>query len=80
MAIFNIEGKKVAGSKVTKGKLKINDDVIIRSPGEQPKESKISSIKKYKKDVESVVAGQDCGMCFSNDLDFKEGDIIESLG
>lgn len=80
VAIFNVEGKKVAGSKITKGKLKIGDDVIIRSPGEQPKESKISSIKKYKKDVESVVAGQDCGIGLSNDLDFREGDTIESLG
>lgn len=80
VAIFNIDGKKVAGSKITKGKLKIGDEVIIRSPEGQRKESTISSIKKFKKDVEFVLSGQDCGIGFSTDLDFKEGDVVESLG
>lgn len=78
VASFNIEGKRIAGVKVTSGKLKIGDQVVLKSSNRQS-EAKIDSLRKYKKDVEVVSSGQDCGIAFSPNLDFKEGDIIESL-
>ncbi|MBI2598652.1 translation initiation factor IF-2 [Candidatus Curtissbacteria bacterium] len=84
VATFDIEGspreagKKIAGCVVTFGKLKVGDEVYLKDKNENI--SKIVSIKRFKKDLETVSNGQDCGILFSPALDFKEGDIIESLG
>ena len=80
VASFEIDGKKIAGAKITKGKIRVGDSVIVRSPDGEGKESKIVSLKKFKKDVESASAGQECGIGLSPQVDFQEGFIIESLG
>ena len=80
VASFEIDGKKIAGAKVSKGKIKVGDSVIVRSSDGEGKESKIVSLKKFKKDVESASAGQECGIGLSPQVDFQEGYIIESLG
>ncbi|MBI2326818.1 translation initiation factor IF-2 [Candidatus Curtissbacteria bacterium] len=80
VAAFNIEGKKIAGAVVTHGRLKIGDSVIIKRTNGQSLESKIISLKRFKKDAETVLSGQDCGIGFATNVDFSEGDIIESLG
>ena len=80
IATFTLDGKKIAGVRVTSGKLKIGDQVIVKNEQGAEISSKITSLKKYKKDVESAVAGQECGVGFDQDIDFREGFIIESLG
>ncbi|MEX2028779.1 MAG: translation initiation factor IF-2 [Candidatus Curtissbacteria bacterium] len=77
VATFDIEGKRIAGCVVTFGRLKVGDEVSLKDRAEI---AKITSIKRFKKDVESVANGQDCGILFAPILDFKEGDIVESLG
>lgn len=79
VATFEIDGKKIAGAKVTSGKLKVGDEVILRKENGEGTQTQIASIKKFRKDVESAAAGQECGVAFSAELDFKVGDIIESL-
>ena len=79
IASFTIEGKKIAGAVVTTGKIKTGDQIILTS-GEQKKDAKIISLKKFKKDTSEVSSGQECGILLSPNLDFKAGDIIESLG
>ena len=80
VASFEIDGKKIAGAKITKGKIKMGDSVIVRNPNGEGNESKVVSLKKFKKDVESASAGQECGVGLSPQVDFQEGYIIESLG
>lgn len=81
IAIFNMAGQMIAGTKVLNGKIKIGDNVAFnRQEGSISKEAKITSLKKFKKDVETVFSGQDCGVGFTPSLDFKVGDIIESFG
>ena len=80
IATFALDGKKIAGVKVTSGKLKIGDQVIVRNEQGAEISSKITSLKKFKKDVESAVAGQECGVGLEQDIDFREGFIIQSLG
>lgn len=79
IATFNIEGKKIAGAQVTNGKIKIGDQIILKRNG-QIQEAKITSLKKFKKDIQSVSAGQECGVGFDQNLDFEAGDVLESLG
>jgi translation initiation factor IF-2 len=68
---------KVAGCRVTDGKVErgagvrlIRDNVVIH-------EGKLSQLKRFKDDVREVVAGQECGMAFENYQDMRQGDVIE---
>lgn len=79
VAIFNIEDKKIAGVKVIEGKIKVGDQILIKSSGGKGSESKIISLKKFKKEINTASAGQECGVGLESELDFQEGDIIESV-
>ncbi|GBF27726.1 translation initiation factor IF-2 [bacterium MnTg02] len=78
MEIFNItKVGKVAGCRVTEGKVErganvrlIRDDVVIH-------EGKLSTLKRFKDEVKEVVGGQECGMAFENYQDMRAGDVIE---
>ncbi|GJM03249.1 MAG: translation initiation factor IF-2 [Rhodomicrobium sp.] len=70
---------KVAGCRVTEGKMErgagvrlIRDDVVIH-------EGKLSTLKRFKDEVPEVPAGQECGTAFENYQDIKSGDIIEAF-
>ena len=78
LEIFDISKVgKVAGCRVTEGKVErganvrlIRDNVVIH-------EGKLSQLKRFKDDVREVSAGQECGMAFENYQDMKVGDTIE---
>jgi translation initiation factor IF-2 len=68
---------KVAGCRVTDGKVErganvrlIRDNVVIH-------EGKLSTLKRFKDDAREVLAGQECGMSFENYEDIRPGDTIE---
>jgi translation initiation factor IF-2 len=68
---------KVAGCRVTDGKVErgthvrlIRDNVVIH-------EGKLSTLKRFKDEVREVQAGQECGMAFENFEDMRPGDVIE---
>ena len=78
LEVFNISKVgKIAGCKVTEGSVErgagvrlIRDSVVIH-------EGKLSTLKRFKDEVKSVSAGQECGMAFENWQDLKVGDVIE---
>ncbi|MGF1620210.1 MAG: translation initiation factor IF-2 [Rhodomicrobiaceae bacterium] len=78
LEVFNItKVGKVAGCRVTEGKVErgahvrlIRDNVVIH-------EGKLGTLKRFKDEVKEVQAGQECGMGFENYHDLKQGDIIE---
>jgi translation initiation factor IF-2 len=68
---------KVAGCRVTEGKVErgaqvrlIRDNVVVH-------EGKLSQLKRFKDDVKEVTAGQECGMAFEGYQDMRQGDTIE---
>jgi translation initiation factor IF-2 len=68
---------KVAGCRVTEGKVErgahvrlIRDNVVVH-------EGKPSTLKRFKDEVKEVVAGQECGMAFEGYQDMRQGDVIE---
>jgi translation initiation factor IF-2 len=68
---------KVAGCRVTEGKVErgahvrlIRDNVVIH-------EGKLSTLKRFKDEVREVIAGQECGMAFEGYQDMRPGDVIE---
>jgi translation initiation factor IF-2 len=78
LQVFNItKVGKVAGCRVTDGKVErgsgvrlIRDDVVVH-------EGKLSTLKHFKDEVKEVVAGQECGMAFEKYEDMRVGDVIE---
>ncbi|MBI3283029.1 GTP-binding protein [Candidatus Curtissbacteria bacterium] len=80
IATFPIDGKRIAGVKVTSGKISVKDQITLVRDNSEIATAKIATIKRFKKDFTTVTAGQDCGIGFLSDIDFQEGDIIESIG
>ena len=78
LEIFNVSKiGKIAGCRVTDGVVQkganvrlIRDNVVIH-------EGKLSTLKRFKDDVQEVRAGQECGMSFENYQDMRAGDVIE---
>ncbi|MCG8562811.1 MAG: translation initiation factor IF-2, partial [Hyphomicrobiales bacterium] len=78
LEVFNVSKVgRVAGCRVTEGKVErgasvrlIRDDVVIH-------EGKLSTLKRFKDEVNEVPGGQECGMGFENYQDIKVGDVIE---
>jgi len=78
LQVFNItKVGKVAGCRVTEGKVErgagvrlIRDNVVVH-------EGKLATLKRFKDEVKEVQTGQECGMSFEKYEDIREGDIIE---
>ncbi len=78
LEVFNISKVgKVAGCRVTEGKVErgasvrlIRDNVVIH-------EGKLSTLKRFKDEVREVPVGQECGMAFEKYEDMRVGDVIE---
>ncbi|HEX2257195.1 MAG TPA: EF-Tu/IF-2/RF-3 family GTPase, partial [Afifellaceae bacterium] len=78
LEVFNISKVgKVAGCRVTEGKVErganvrlIRDNVVVH-------EGKLSTLKRFKDEVREVVAGQECGMAFEGYQDMRARDVIE---
>lgn len=80
VATFTIVGQKIAGARITHGKLKVGDEVIIKRGEKEIGQGKIISLKRFKKDYQEISSGQDCGVGIDPVLDFGKDDIIESFG
>ena len=79
LEVFNISKVgKVAGCRVSDGVVRkgakvriLRDDVVIQEMGV------LTTLKRFKDEVDQVVAGQECGMSFGPFQDIKQGDVIE---
>ncbi|WP_367716512.1 translation initiation factor IF-2 [Nitratireductor sp. GISD-1A_MAKvit] len=79
LEVFNVSKVgKVAGCRVTEGKVErgagvrlIRDSVVIH-------EGKLKTLKRFKDEVSEVPGGQECGMAFENYEDIRVGDVIEA--
>jgi len=79
LEVFNISKVgKVAGCRVSDGVVRkgakvriLRDDVVIQEMGV------LTTLKRFKDEVDQVVSGQECGMSFGPFQDIKQGDVIE---
>ncbi|MET0182862.1 MAG: translation initiation factor IF-2 [Caulobacterales bacterium] len=79
LEVFNISKVgKVAGCRVTEGVVRkganvriLRDNVVIQEMGV------LSTLKRYKDEVNEVINGVECGMSFGPFQDIKQGDVIE---
>ena len=78
LEVFNISKHgKVAGCRVTDGKVERGAKVRLIRDGVVIHEGELSQLKRFKDDVNEVPTGQECGMSFANYEDMKQGDVIE---
>jgi len=79
LEVFNISKVgKVAGCRVVDGVVRkgakvriLRDNVVIQEMGV------LTTLKRFKDEVDQVVSGQECGMSFGQFQDIKQGDVIE---
>jgi len=69
---------KVAGCRVSDGVVRkgakvriLRDNVVVQEMGT------LTTLKRFKDEVNEVVSGQECGMSFGQFQDIKQGDVIE---
>ena len=77
-AIFTINGSQIAGIKVTKGKIEVNDRIELLKGKVFKGESIVDSIKQRAENVKVVKKGEEGGLLLNPVLDIQQGDVIES--
>jgi translation initiation factor IF-2 len=79
LATFIIEGEKVYGIKVTKGKANMGDTVELYKNKNLVSKSKIISLRVRSEPVEEVKKDQEAGIILSPQLDMSTGDMIKLI-
>ncbi len=79
LATFIIEGEKIYGVKVTKGKINLGDGLEVYRKEKLLGRSKLVSLKIRAKEVTEVKKNDEAGMVFSPPLDITIGDMIKSI-
>ncbi len=69
---------RIAGCRVMEGKFNVGDKVRVQRGEKLIGEAKIASIKVFKEDVQRASMGQECGIVFAPELDFRVKDDIIS--
>jgi len=76
LATFIIEGEKIYGVKITKGKANLGDSVELYRNKNLVSKSKLVSLRVRSKPVEEVKKDQEAGIILAPQLDIRTGDMI----
>ena len=79
LAVFPFDNKRIAGCKIIQGKLSKGDFCILTRNEKQLGEVKILTVKKGRQEVQEAGQGEECGILFSPQLDFKVSDVLLSV-
>lgn len=79
VANFTIDGEKIFGVKVVKGKINLTDEVEVYRNENLLGRAKLVSLKIRAKSVQEVKRDQECGMVLNSKLDIRIGDVIKSI-
>jgi len=79
LANFIIEGEKIYGVKVTKGKINLGDQIELYRGINLINKTRLVSLKTRAKTVNEVKKDQEAGMIFSPPIDISMGDMIKSI-
>ncbi len=79
IATFTIEGEKIFGVKVTKGKITAGDEVQLHRGDNLIGKMRLVSLQVRAKKVQEVKKDQESGMVFSPPLDIRVGDVVKCI-
>ena len=76
--VFNIGGTgNIAGSKCTDGYLRKGSNVRVMRGDKILTESRVRTLRSFKTEVDTIEAGNDCGIGLVDFEDYQPGDVIE---
>jgi len=78
IAQLEINKRRIAGVKCTKGLLCRGDTIHLKRGEEIIKDSKIDTVRQGKQEVDEVKTGAECGVTFKPQIDFHLDDVIIS--
>jgi translation initiation factor IF-2 len=78
VAVFEMRGDKIAGARVTEGKINKNRPVFVKRQDRYLGDGRIVSLKQGKQDVTEVSVGEEFGAVLAGKVDFSTGDVILS--
>ena len=67
----------IAGCSIQKGKVVRNALLRVKRSGEIIHEGKLTSLKRFKEDVNEVLEGFECGIGVQGFSEYNNGDLIE---
>lgn len=79
LALFEIQGEKVFGVGIIKGKFNTGDEIEVFRAGNSFGKTKIVSLKFRAKTISEAKKGEECGMLLSPPLDIRAGDIVKCI-
>ena len=79
IAEFPFNNKRVAGCKVTNGKIVKAANLYLERGGKEVGRIKVLSLKKAKQEVVEVKPGEEFGILFEPQFDFAIGDVVVSV-
>ena len=75
--IYKLNKGKAAGSYVSDGKMLRTAEARVLRDGQVVFDGKMSTLRRFKDEVEEVKSGLECGIRLADYDDYEEGDIIE---
>lgn len=78
IAQFPHNKTKIAGCKILEGKITKNDKLRLKREDDILGDIRAISLKKQKGEIDKAESGEEFGIYFEPQLDFKIGDVIES--
>ena len=79
LANFIIEGEKVYGIQMVKGKVNLGDNIDAYRNNNLIGKAKLISLKIRAKPVEEVRRGQEAGILLNPQLDLRVGDVVKFI-
>ena len=78
LASFIIEKERIAGVKIIKGKINLEDQIDLYRNNKLMGKGKVVSLKIKAKTVSQIKKNEEGGMIFYPQLDFNIGDVVKS--
>ena len=75
--IYKLNKGKAAGSYVTDGKMLRTAEARVLREGQVVFDGRMSTLRRFKDEVEEVKSGLECGIRLADYDDYEEGDVIE---
>ncbi|MFC1627285.1 translation initiation factor IF-2 [Patescibacteria group bacterium] len=76
---FTVKGSHIAGCQINSGKFVVGDMVHLVRKKQQVGDSKVKAIHQGKDSIDKAKKGDECGLSFTTELDFKPKDILQAF-
>lgn len=76
---FLVKKQKIAGIHVFEGRLAKGDQARVTRGNQEITTNRIKCLRQEREEINKAEKGQECGLKFAGEVDFKVGDVVESF-